>query len=834
MKAVVMAGGFGTRLRPLTEHLPKPMARVANLTMMEHVIQVLKKGGITDLIVMLYFQPEKISDYFGDGSDFGVSIRYIIPDGDFGTAGAVKCASDYLAEEEDFIVISADIVTDINIAEAVTYHEEKRALSTIVLSREENPLQYGIVITDESGRISKFLEKPSWGEVFSDTINIGIYILNREILDHIPPGKAFDFSKDLFPDILSRGLPLYGFVSQGYWKDVGTLDEYMNVHRDIFEGKVAIKFPGKELREGVYAGKGTRIDFTATIENSIIGKDVSIGQNVTLHNSVLGDRCRVEDGSVIDSSVLWEGVALQKGVKINGAIVGSEVSVGTGSMICDRAVISNGCKIGRNVLVREKIKIYPGKKVEDGSVVSASLIWGEKWTRSIFGAFGIYGVANFEISPEFAAKIGAAFAASFGKKVAISTSRDSHKVSRMINRAIMTGALSVGCNIHDYGVTPLPVVRYITRNNREEFGGIHTRRSPFNPTLIDIKFFDDRGLDLKMAAERNIEKLFFGEDFPRADFEKTGEISFPAGSFDYYMDGFLKSLDLESIRKMSPLVVIDYSYGSSSLIFSRILGQVGVETVALNAILDSKKLTQTKEEFDRGLKNLGKIVRSIRAEMGIRFDSGGEKVFLCDEKGEILDKMTSLLVYVYLASLENPGSSIAVPVTVTRNVESVASKFHVNVTRTGVLPRFLMDIARQDDLVLIADNNGGYIFPSFLPAFDGMFSMAKLLEYLSKEKIKISDVVKELPATHLKSIHVPVPWENKGMIMRKLVEFSKGKDADLIDGVKIYKENGDWVLVIPSQDEAYFKVFAESDSEKGVDPLLNEYSRLIAGWREQH
>ncbi|NIO15941.1 MAG: NTP transferase domain-containing protein [Deltaproteobacteria bacterium] len=832
MKAVVMAGGFGTRLRPLTENVPKPMVPVANLPMMEHVISLLKKSGITDLIVLLFFQPEKITGYFQDGSSFGVGIEYVTPEADYGTAGAVKQAAHLLDDDENFVVISADIITDIDISSAVAFHREKKSLATIVLTRVENPLEYGIVIINENGGVVKFLEKPSWGEVFSDTINTGIYILNRKVLDHIPVREEFDFSKQLFPNILSSSLPLFGHVSGGYWKDVGNLDEYMNVHKDIFTKQVVIDFPGKEIKKGVFVGKGTRIDFTANIENSVIGRNVRIGQNVSVIDSVLGDACRVEDDSVVNSSVVWDDVALGRGVKITSATIGNEAVIGSGATISDRAVISRGCTIGRNALVREKVKIYPGKTVEDGSVVSSSLIWGEKWGRSIFGAFGIYGLANFEISPEFAAKVGASFAASFGREVTISTSRDSHKVSRMINRAIMTGALSVGCNINDYGVTPLPVVRYITRSNKEEFGGIHTRRSPYNPAFVDIKFFDENGLDQKTAVERNIERLFFREDFPRADMENTGEISFPGGSIDFYISGFLRSIDQDAIQGGNFTIVIDYSYGASSLIFPRILGKMGVETVVLNAILDSEKLTRSKGEFDRALQNLGRIVRSLDADLGFLLDAGGEKIFICDEKGEIVDDMTALLVYAYLSASQNPGTSIAVPVTASRNVEIVANRFKVDVKRGGAMPRSLMELARQEKYALVADNEGGLIFPSFHPAFDGMFSMAKLLEFLAKEKVTLSEVEKELPATHLRGRNVPVSWEKKGWVMRKLVELSEGKDAELIDGVKVYKDDGDWVLIIPSQDEAYFRIYAESESEKKVSTLLSEYSRIIEQWKE--
>ena len=303
MKAVVMAGGFGTRLRPLTEKLPKPMAYVANRPMMEHVIRLLAKEGITDLEVLLYFYPEKITSYFGDGSRWGVRINYVGAEADYGTAGAVKMAEERL--NGAFLVISADIITDFDLSKALEFHTERKAAATIVLTRVPNPLQYGIVLTEEDGRIVRFLEKPSWGEVFSDTINTGIYIIEPEVLSLIPEKKNFDFSKNLFPAMLSRGDRLLGYIAEGYWKDVGNLSEYLNVHLDILAGKAAIEFEGKKAGgANVWIGENTHVEYTTELKNVVIGKNCSVSGGAVVENSVLGDGCTVEDGSVVQSSVV--------------------------------------------------------------------------------------------------------------------------------------------------------------------------------------------------------------------------------------------------------------------------------------------------------------------------------------------------------------------------------------------------------------------------------------------------------------------------------------------------------------------------------------------------
>jgi mannose-1-phosphate guanylyltransferase/phosphomannomutase len=828
MKAVVMAGGFGTRLRPLTEKLPKPMALVANRPMMEHVIRLLAKEGIRDLEVLLYFYPEKITSYFGDGSRWGMRINYIGAEADYGTAGAVKMAEERL--DGTFLVISADIITDFDLSKAFEFHRERKAAATIVLTRVPNPLQYGIVLTEEDGRIVRFLEKPSWGEVFSDTINTGIYIIEPEVLSLIPEKKNFDFSKNLFPAMLSRGDSLLGYIAEGYWKDVGNLSEYLNVHLDILAGKAAIEFEGKKAGAGnVWIGENTHVEYTTELKNVVIGNNCSISGGAVVENSVLGDGCSVEDGAVVQSSVVWPRTKIHKGARLLENIIGSDCEIKGRAFLAERAVISDHCRIGTEAVVKANVKVWPHKVVEDGAVLSSSLIWGEKWARSLFGAYGIYGLANLEISPEFAAKLGAAYAATFGRKVVLSTSRDSHKASRMINRAIMTGMLSVGVDVHDYGVTPLPVVRFLARSHRDERGGVHTRKSPFNPKFIDLKFFDDSGLDLAMGLEKNIESLFFREDFVRAEIDETGQISFPVGGFDTYVDGFLKSVEEESIRGRGFNIVIDYSYGASALIFPRILGRLGVETVALNAMLDPEKITRTQEEFEKGLHHLSAIARSLSAGFGVMMDTGGEKIFLVDEKGDVLSDWTALQIICLLICRQSRKGSVGVPVTASRNIEKIAAKFGMNVVRSRTLPRSLVETAAREGVVFVGDGNGGYVFPRFQPAFDGMFAIVKLMELLAGEERTLSDVLREIPPTAFVQKKIPCPWEHKGTLMRLVSDHAKGKPSQFIDGVKIF-HGEDWALIYPSQDEAYFHLCVEAEDRRDAEALATDYANLFSSW----
>src|ERR1700759_4660250 len=236
MRAVVMAGGEGTRLRPLTSNQPKPMVSICGKPCIEHIVELVHRYGIDDVVVTLAFMPQVIRGYLGDGSSLGVRIEYAVEDQPLGTAGSVRNAIHLL--DETFVVISGDALCDFDLREIVAFHKERGSLATIALKSVDNPLEFGVVIVDDEGRIERFLEKPSWGQVFSDTINTGVYVLEPELLEHIPTDRPYDFSKELFPLLLEMGRPIYGFVCEGYWQDIGNLDQYRQANFDALDGKV--------------------------------------------------------------------------------------------------------------------------------------------------------------------------------------------------------------------------------------------------------------------------------------------------------------------------------------------------------------------------------------------------------------------------------------------------------------------------------------------------------------------------------------------------------------------------------------------------------------------
>jgi mannose-1-phosphate guanylyltransferase/phosphomannomutase len=341
MRAVVMAGGQGTRLRPLTTARPKPMVPVANRPMMEHVLELLSAHRFNDLLVTLQYLPDVIRNHFGDGSDFGSKITYSVEEKPLGTAGSVKRLEQLL--EGTFLVFSGDVVTDINLSEVVKFHKKKGAIATITLTRVPNPLEYGIVITNEEGRIENFLEKPSWGEVFSDTINTGIYVLEPEALKYVKRGQEFDFSKELFPLLLKQGEALYGYTSTGYWCDIGNIQQYLQTHRDVLSKKVKLKIPGKEIEDSLWVGDGALLHGDVSVEApAIIGRTSHVHGGAKIEEfSVIGDDVLIDKDASVKRSIIWNNAFVGPSSDLVGCIIGERCNLRANVTVLEDAVVAD-------------------------------------------------------------------------------------------------------------------------------------------------------------------------------------------------------------------------------------------------------------------------------------------------------------------------------------------------------------------------------------------------------------------------------------------------------------------------------------------------------------
>ena len=387
MKAVIMAGGEGTRLRPLTYNQPKPMIPMANRALMEHVVALLRRHGFNEIVVTVGFQANAIQTYFGNGDEFGVEIVYANEESPLGTAGSVRNAMKQLGEP--FLVISGDVLTDIDLAALVNFHYKKKAVGTMALRSVANPLEFGIVMVAEDGSVERFLEKPTWGQVFSDTINTGIYVFEPEIFDYIGSGEV-DFSSEVFPRLVAEGQLLYGYLTEGYWEDIGTLEAYARAHQDILDKRVYAEPPGFALSQGVWLGEGADVDPRAEIRGpAIIGDYCSVQAGATLGEyTVLGRNVRVGTDAFLERAIVHDNAYLGPGVRLSGCIVGRSSELRRGARIEEGAVIGDECFIGEHAVVHAGVRIYPFKTVEHGAIVNSSIVWESRGPVTCSGVPG--------------------------------------------------------------------------------------------------------------------------------------------------------------------------------------------------------------------------------------------------------------------------------------------------------------------------------------------------------------------------------------------------------------------------------------------------------------
>lgn len=828
MKAVLMAGGEGSRLRPLTVTRPKPMIPLVNKSIMAHVLDMLKTHGITEVIVTVRYMAASIQDFFEDGRALGMKLTYAVEEFPLGTAGSVRNAADLL--DDTFLVISGDALTDFDLGALIRRHRQSDALATIALTHVHNPLDYGVIVGDENGRITQFLEKPSWGEVISDTVNTGIYVLEPEVLEHIPPQQAYDFATELFPSLLEEGAKLYGHVVDGYWCDVGNFDEYHRAIADTLYGKIRLSEPlGTHIGGGIWVGDDVDIAPSAQLFGPIyLGHGVKIKGDVTIHGpTVIRDYTIIDTYTRIERSVLWRNNYIGESCELRGAIITRQCSLKSKVIAFEGSVIADNCVIGEGAMLHPDIKIWPHKEIEAGATVKESVIWGAQGRRSLFGRHGVTGVVNIDLTPEFAAKLGTALGAILPRGSYVAMNRDAHRSSRMLKRALISGLPGTGVNVWDLGAIAVPVFRHFVRKHEDASAGIHVRLSPFDQRVVDIRMIDDVGLNQTKAQERAIERAFFREDFRRAFLDEIGVIQYAARAVENYTADFLENVNVERIRAAGFRIVIDYSHGLAGDTLANLLNRLGVEVVALNARLDETKLAILQDEFASNLDRVAKIVRVLNADAGIQLDVGGEKIFIVDEKGNPLGEMTTAALMTELALYANPGRPVILPHTLPNSFQTIADWHESPIIRTAGQGAGIVVAALRSDAILGVDGTGSFVFPQFQPAVDGMMATARLLEYLAVRELPVSKVVSYLPQSYMARDRAECPTPAKGMVMRRLNEKFATRLATKTEGVKVLLDEDEWIHLAPDPDLPHFLLIAEGQTQDRAGALVREYQALI-------
>jgi mannose-1-phosphate guanylyltransferase/phosphomannomutase len=827
VKAVVMAGGEGTRLRPMTANQPKPMLPVVNRPIMEHVLRLLRKHGLTETVVTVQFLASIVRNYFGDGEDFGMSLQYATEETPLGTAGSVKNAEDAL-RDEPFLVISGDALTDIDLSDLIAFHKDNQALVTVALARVPDPLEFGIVIVDDDGRIQRFLEKPTWGQVFSDTVNTGIYVMEPEVLADVPAGEVVDWSADVFPKLLERGAPLYGWIADGYWEDIGTHESYLKAQADVLSGRVNVEVDGFEVSKGVWVAEGAEVDPEAVLSGPLcVGDYAKIEAGATLREfTVVGNNVIVKEGAFLHRAVVHNNVYVGRGVTLRGCVVGKNTDVMSLSRIEEGAVIGDECVIEADCYLSAGVKVYPFKTIEAGAVVNTSVIWESRGQRTLFGPRGVSGLVNVEITPELCVRLASAYATTLKKGTVVTTSRDASRAARALKRAVHGALTASAINVVDLEAQPMPVARFETARS-DCSGGIALQTTPGDPQSIDLVFMDADGADLSQSAQRKLERVFSRQEYRRAFPGEIAELIYPPRVVEAYTDALVRSLDMTGVFGAGLRLVVDCAGGTTSLVLPSLLGKIGVDVLTVNNRLDESSPTQSLAAVRADMHRLGELVSSSAAAFGVRFDPVGERIALVDDKGSQVSEDRALLVVLDLIAAERRSGRVALPVTTTRVAEEICRYHGVEVDWTPTSLHGLYEATAGKDVIFAADGRGGFVVPAFSRSIDGIAAFAQLIGLVARTRLTLSQIKARIPEANLLKRSMPTPWAAKGLVMRTVVEAAGDKEIDTTDGVRVVEPGRGWILVLPDPSEAVTHLWAEGTDADTAQALLDEWATVV-------
>ncbi len=811
MKAVIMAGGEGTRLRPVTCGIPKPMVPVLNKPVMEYTLELLKKHNITDVAATLAYFPAVITDYFGDGGDLGIKLRYYIEHTPLGTGGSVKNAEDFL--DDTFIIISGDALTDIDLDRAVKFHREKGSKATLVLTKVSIPLEYGVVITDENGRIISFMEKPSWGEVFSDTINTGIYILEPEVLDYYKKGDNFDFSKDLFPKLLNDNIPMYGYVARDYWNDIGDLKVYKEVNFDILTGKVRTDINCRKVSDGIWIGENTIIPEDCILQAPVlIGNNCNIKGRAVIEAAIIGDNTEIGEATTIKKSIIWKNSMIGRNVQCRGSVICSGTRIKSGVHLFENTVIGGNTTLETGAIIKPDIKIWPEKVVEADAVVTQNLVWGTKASKTLFGFRDVNGDVNINMTPEFASRLGSAFGSIMKENSRIVVSSDGTNAAEIMKESLISGVLSTGVGVVSIENAVMPIMRFAVRFYKTD-GGVHIWMDNSEENKVHIEFSNNEGISIDRAVERKIENSFVREDFKRCNADRVKDIIRVSNFDDYYIQNGANMLKYFSRIKDSKmkLVVGSISEKVASLAASY-LRNLGC-SVEVDVNDKSSKLSAYNN-------HVAELTVKYGASMGVVLSEDGESAILIDHKGRILAKDKQMALTSLIILKTGMDKRLVVPHTASRVIEKMAECYSIEVVRTKNTPADIMK-AMFEHRVGMEDSLFQYILN-----FDGIWAIGSLLDFMAANSVILYDLVNELPHFHMEKNEVKCDWQHKGRVIREIIEENKNREIELFEGVRINSEDG-WVLILPDSERPICNIYAEGVSEEYAKELAAEFTDKI-------
>ena len=689
-------------------------------------------------------------------------------------------------------------------------------------------MEYGVVIIDENGRIKRFMEKPSWGEVFSDTINTGIYILEPEVMDYYKKGDNFDFSKDLFPKLLRDNIPMYGYVTEDYWNDIGDLKIYKQVNFDVLAGKVKTGIEYRKIGEGIWTGENSEIPESCILKPPVlIGNNCRIKGGSTIESSILDNDIEIGEATSIKKSIVWKNTKIGNNVQCRGSVLCSGITVKNGVHLFENTVIGSNTTLEAGVIVKPDIKIWPEKVIETDAVVTENLVWGTKVSKTLFGYRDVNGDVNISLTPEFASRMGSAFGSVLKEDSRIVVSSDGSNASEIITESMISGVLSTGIGVIKKDREIMTIMMIAVRFYKAE-GGVHIWKDYCEENKVHLEFANNKGINIGRQTEKKIENSFVREDFKRCNADRIKDVVRTNNFVDFYIQNGINMLkNHEKIKNYNmKLVVASISKKVTDIALSYL------RNLGCSAETDSYRGNGFAKPWDSESRNeyieyIAEMTVKRGTSMGVVLGENGEDFILIDHKGRILSKDKQLALNSLIIMKSGIEKRLIVPHTASRVIEKMADCYKIEVVRTKNNPAAIMGGMFECE----AGQEG--LLSQYMLNFDGICGMGSLIDFLVSNSVLLYDLVNELPSFHMEKNEVKCDWQHKGRVIREIIEENRNREIELFEGVRINDENG-WVLILPDSERPVCNVYAEGMSEEYAKELAAEFTGRIKSIVSKH
>lgn len=782
MKAIVMAGGEGTRLRPLTCGVPKPMVKLLDKPLAQYTVEHLSRHGIRDMAFTLMYRPSVVIDYFQDVKN--VNIEYFIEDEPLGTAGSVKNASGFV--DGAFIVISGDALCDIDLTEAVVFHRRTGAKATIVLKSMGAPLDYGVVISGDDGGVERFVEKPGWEDVFSDTVNTGIYILEPDILDMIPPAQKFDFAKDLFPQMLKNNIPIAGYIAEGYWCDVGNIESYLKAHEDLLSGSVNADIKGKNIN-GIYMGEGVDISGSALMQSPcFLGDGAAIGEGARIgkYSSISGG-ARIGAHANIKRSVLLEGCSVGRYARLNSCVVAAGSTVGEKCLVNEGAVIGERCTLSGDNFVSPRVKIWPDKCLSAGSSANENIIWGFGERANFLGRNGFAGDIGADMTPLRLGRIfGAAAEYMSGRSAAVCTDGTPYADAVLKQAAgIFTQS---GADVYSMKNVAKPVCAQAASLLG---AGLCVAIKSHKSSKLFVDVFEPDIFILSKDARKKIEAKYFAQGEQMANRACGREIPMDAAE-SLYLNTVFRGIDSASIKNAGLSVIVRGGKDVDAFA-AKALGQSGIRAVRHHSDLD--------EPITDALKDEGAAF-AVRMSRNATFGS------LYLPGGRVIGESEFETIAYYLIFNGIGGDAVSLPSGVSRSTVAVAEVMGLKVTY----------VSEEEALRLWGADSRRMLF-------DGIYAVCRLAEHIARTGISIEEITAMIEPEHKRVREISCDWDDIGRVIKTV--YREGASA-ATEGLRLDVENG-YGYICPHATHPKIVIRTEGYTEEYAEELCEKYTDMV-------